>query len=292
MDTSQNSPHARLGLIIPLALAIIIADQLSKAWFVFKLGTHHASTFAEFAAGYFSLWGANGGGAAVTAHYFPFKTGIHVWAPWIEFNLTTNTGAAWSMFTGNSFVLSGVSLLMAALLAYVWWRSFRTHLAMTWALGGIIGGALGNFIDRFRLKEVVDFIDVRIPWIGRIFPHMGDPYDFPIFNVADSCAVIGTLALALYLIVADFRAIRRKRQLAMHGSDEDHLPGFPPTHEYDQQLPGDKPQAGLPSEAEHPNGGMLGSAPPAAHEMSADPPATEAEPAAVDNGEEDGSQRP
>jgi hypothetical protein len=84
---------------------------------------------------------------------------------------------------------------------------------MTWALGAIIGGALGNFVDRFRLREVVDFVDVKIPLIGRLFPALGDPYDFPIFNIADSCAVIGTFALALYLIAADLHGVQRRRKV-------------------------------------------------------------------------------
>jgi hypothetical protein len=104
---------------------------------------------------------------------------------------------------GNSFRLSFVSLAMAILLYLVWSYSFKRNAGMTWALGAIIGGALGNFIDRFRLREVVDFIDVKIPYIGQLFPKLGDPYDFPIFNVADSCAVCGTLALAAYLVISD-----------------------------------------------------------------------------------------
>jgi signal peptidase II len=219
MNTSLQPTRPRLWLLCTLVLVIVVLDQLSKAWFVYRLGTHNQESFSTFMASYFALWGANGGDGAVTAHFFPFRSGIEVWHPWIEFTLTTNTGAAWSMFAGNSFVLSGVSLLMAVLLYYVWWRSFRFHSLMTLALGGIIGGALGNFIDRFRLKEVVDFIDVKIPLIGRLFPSLGDAYDFPIFNVADSCAVIGTLGLALYLVVADIRSMRRKHANAHFADD-------------------------------------------------------------------------
>ncbi len=85
---------------------------------------------------------------------------------------------------------------------------------MTWALGAIIGGALGNFADRFRLKEVVDFVATKIPFIGKLFPRLGDPYDFPIFNIADACAVCGTIALAGYLILADLHGLRRPKTSA------------------------------------------------------------------------------
>jgi len=201
-----------------LAVLIIALDQLSKAYFVWLLGDHQHAGFLSFAGEYFTLWGGQRGavteayGTLAGSNHSVFGPLIWVWEPWIAWNLTTNTGAAWSLFAGNSYALSFVSIAMALLLWYVWHRRFRAHLGMTWALGAIIGGALGNFIDRFRLREVVDFIDVKIPWIGRLIPTLGDPYDFPIFNVADSCAVCGTLALAIYLICADLRGIRRKRR--------------------------------------------------------------------------------
>lgn len=207
-------PHT--GLLVVLVLVAIITDQLSKAWFVYTLGDHQAADFIVFCEGYFKLfagWDPQAGGMVVKT-YFPFKPAIILWDPWLRWNLVTNTGAAWSLFSGNSFALSGVSIVMAGALCWVWNRYFKFHYGMTWALGAIIGGALGNFVDRFRLHEVVDFVDVRLPLIGRIFPQLGDPYNFPIFNVADSCAVCGTLALAGYLILTDIRHLRERRRQA------------------------------------------------------------------------------
>jgi signal peptidase II len=206
---SRRPPLSRI--LWPLIYAIIVADQLSKAYFVYRLGTHAHQGFIRFSLGYFSLWGNVDSMGGVHAHYFPFRPFIPLWEPWFRFSLTTNTGAAWSIFEGNSFALSFVSIFMAVLLYLVWQRSFKHNMAMTYALGAIIGGALGNFIDRFRLKEVVDFIAVKIPYIGKLFPALGDPYDFPIFNVADACAVCGTIALAAYLVVADLRHVRSRR---------------------------------------------------------------------------------
>jgi len=217
-DPGQTRPVLN-RILWPLVIVIVFADQWSKAYFVWLLGSHQHESFTAFLSEYFTLLSSENMravsetyGTLVSNSHAVFKPLIWVWEPWIAWNLTTNTGAAWSLFTGNSFYLSFVSLAMALLLFYVWWRRFRTHLGMTWALGAIIGGALGNFIDRFRLREVVDFIDVKIPWIGRLFPNLGDPYDFPIFNVADSCAVCGTLALALYLVLADLSSVRRRRR--------------------------------------------------------------------------------
>lgn len=200
------------GLLWSLIVFIIAADQLSKAYFVWLLGNHRHTEFQSFCQEYFTIFTTGNGAGGIMSNYAVFKPLVWVWEPWVCWQLTTNTGAAWSLFEGNSYVLSFVSLAMAGLLFFVWWRRFRSHTMMTWALGCIIGGALGNFVDRFRLHEVVDFVDVNIPWIGKLIPALGDPYDFPIFNIADSAAVCGTLALAIYLIASDITNMRQRRQ--------------------------------------------------------------------------------
>jgi signal peptidase II len=213
-----NRHQPRTATLWLLAIVIIVVDQLTKAWFVFKLGNlHQIKTFGEFLPKYFSEFNTslNPNDSIISDSYHsrlvPWQD-IEVWDPWIRWYLTTNKGAAWSMFEGNSLILSGVSLAIAALLWWVWKRNFEYHRGMTIAIGAIIGGALGNFIDRFRLHEVVDFIAVLIPYIGRLIPRLQDPYQFPIFNVADACAVCGTLALAGYLLWLDLTAGRRKKR--------------------------------------------------------------------------------
>ncbi|MEZ5336688.1 MAG: signal peptidase II [bacterium] len=208
----MTKPAARSHTVLfsSLAVFIIIADQLSKAWFVFLLGRHEHASFAAFLGPYFSLWGKQ----MIQSTYFPPTQVVKVWNPWIQWQLTTNTGAAWSMFRGNSIYLSLVSIVIALALIYVWKRYFAEKRGMTWIFGLIVGGALGNFIDRLRVQEVVDFVDVKLPLLGRLFPQLGDPYDFPIFNVADSAAVIGTLCLAIVLVAMDIKAFTGKRRAA------------------------------------------------------------------------------
>jgi signal peptidase II len=215
MEIPRRQP--RTATLWTLAACIIIADQLSKAWFVFRLGNlHGVKTFGEFLPRYFSEFNAtlNREYSIIEHKYYShlLAEDINVLGDWIRFYLTTNKGAAWSMFHGHSLILSFVSLAIATLLWFVWRRNFASHRAMTVAIAAIIGGALGNFIDRFRLQEVVDFVAVRIPYIGRVFPSLGDPYDFPIFNVADASAVCGTIALASYLLWLDLTAGKRKRR--------------------------------------------------------------------------------
>lgn len=215
---SNASRDALTGLVVFLAVAIILADQLSKAWMVYELSSYKLirpqAGFGEFAKDYFGRWdglGKGDGHGVVTERYGPLGGEKLVWDPWVRWRLTTNTGAAWSIFEGNSFALSFVSLIIVFALIFAWNRAFKYNLGMSIACGAILGGALGNFFDRFRLKEVVDFAFVKIPVIGRIFPKLGDPYDFPIFNVADACAVCGTLALAFYLLGLDLSAARRRK---------------------------------------------------------------------------------
>ncbi|MCC7477530.1 signal peptidase II [bacterium] len=229
---SAPTRDALTSLVVTLAVIIILADQLSKAWFVYELSSYKMirpeAGFGEFMQDYFTRWDGLGKGdglGMVTERYGPLGGEQMVWDPWVRWHLTTNTGAAWSIFEGNSFALSFVSLLIVAALVYAWNRAFKYNLGMSIACGAILGGALGNFLDRFRLKEVVDFVFVKIPVVGRIFPGLGDPYDFPIFNVADACAVCGTLALAFYLLGVDLSAMRKKKQAAQPAGGFKPYPG-------------------------------------------------------------------
>jgi signal peptidase II len=110
--------------------------------------------------------------------------------PILDFTLLHNTGAAFSMLANASgwqrpfFVVLG---LVVSLMLVVWiWRSPRGDKLLPVALALILGGALGNVIDRVRLGYVVDFIHA----------HWGAAY-FPAFNIADSAITIGAVLLML-----------------------------------------------------------------------------------------------
>ncbi|NJD32766.1 MAG: lipoprotein signal peptidase [Gammaproteobacteria bacterium] len=117
--------------------------------------------------------------------------------PVLDFTLLHNTGAAFSMLAGASgwqrpfFITLGIAV---SLLLVVWmWRSPRGDKLLPVALALILGGALGNVIDRVRLGYVIDFIHA----------HWGGAY-FPAFNIADSAITIG----AGLLIIDAFREKR------------------------------------------------------------------------------------
>jgi len=105
--------------------------------------------------------------------------------PGFSLTYVRNTGAAFGMLAGapSSLRLPLFLLVTAvavwALVSYL--RATPAHRRMlVWALGGILGGAVGNFICRLRYGEVVDFFHL----------HWG-PWSWPMFNVADSAITVG-----------------------------------------------------------------------------------------------------
>ena len=112
------------------------------------------------------------------------------------FNLThrANTGAAWSMFTGNNAVLATVALA-ALVVLYLTRHHFSAHrLLGQFAFGLIFGGILGNVTDRLLpgRQAVVDFLHFYMARRGTT-----DNFDFPAFNVADSAICTGVALIFL-----------------------------------------------------------------------------------------------
>jgi len=114
--------------------------------------------------------------------------------PVLDFTLLHNTGAAFSMLAGASgwqrWFFIGLAGVVSVLLTVWIWRTPRGEKLLPLALSLILGGAIGNVIDRIWHGYVVDFIHA----------HWGEAY-FPAFNIADSAITIG----AALLIVDAFR---------------------------------------------------------------------------------------
>jgi signal peptidase II len=142
---------------LPLTLLVIVLDQAVKAF--------------------------------VVQHLYPYEP-VHV-LPVLNFTLMYNTGAAFSFLSDASgwqrwlFVALALGVGVAIIL---WLRKLkaRTHALLACSLALILGGAIGNVIDRLRIGHVVDFIHA----------HWNDNY-FPAFNVADSAISIGAALLLL-----------------------------------------------------------------------------------------------
>ncbi len=114
-----------------------------------------------------------------------------------------NTGAAWSLFTGNNGLLAFVSVV-ALLVLYLTRDRFEPHTPLGQAaLGLIFGGILGNLTDRLRVGHVIDFIRFYLERRGD-----GAEVGFPAFNLADSAICIGVALLILRSILLEARPAR------------------------------------------------------------------------------------
>ncbi|MDP6706150.1 MAG: signal peptidase II, partial [Alphaproteobacteria bacterium] len=135
---------ARLGLAV--AVAILIADQLSKMWLIGLLAVHER-------------------GIELT----PFFDLVMVWNRGVSFGLFGAAGLGpWP------FVALAIAIVAAML---VWlWRVETRLLGL--AIGAVVGGALGNTVDRIRFGAVADFFDFHLAG-----------YHWPAFNLADSAIV-------------------------------------------------------------------------------------------------------
>ncbi len=98
-----------------------------------------------------------------------------------------NTGAAWGGFSGFTVILIIISLIILGYFIYLFKGiDFKKRLVFSISLVLVIGGTIGNLIDRLFFRSVTDFLDFNI--FG---------YDFPVFNIADILLVVG---FAIFLI--------------------------------------------------------------------------------------------
>ncbi|WP_260471858.1 signal peptidase II [Bacillus sp. HMF5848] len=109
-----------------------------------------------------------------------------------------NRGAAWGILQGQMWFFYIITIIVVAFLIYYISRLKKSERLLRFTLGLMLGGAIGNFIDRLFRKEVVDFFDIYI-----------FTYDYPIFNIADSALVIG---VGLFFIYSLLEAKKEKEQ--------------------------------------------------------------------------------
>jgi signal peptidase II len=163
--TPSNPPRLSLArqkdlLMAGMGLLVIVIDQLTKQWIL----------------EYFKTCGG--------------RQPIPVLGPILELQLLCNTGVAFSLLEGDGikFLLIGIAIVA---IGYLYWRSRETgSLLLKVSFGLVLGGALGNLIDRLHYGFVVDFIHFQIPRIG---------FSFAVFNIADSAISVGVVILAYLL---------------------------------------------------------------------------------------------
>ncbi len=157
-DERRRAGEANGWKWLPLTVGVILLDQATKAWMV---------------------------------QHFHIYESVHL-LPVLDITLMFNTGAAFSFLSDASgwqkwlFVVLALGV-GAAILGWLRRLKARAQGLLCCSLTLILGGALGNVIDRLRIGHVVDFISV----------HWGRAYYFPAFNVADSAITIGAILLLL-----------------------------------------------------------------------------------------------
>jgi len=149
------------AVFLGLAAAIAVADQLTKAWLTSFLGPGQS---------------------------------VDVLGDWLRLVHGQNNGGLFGLFRGQALLFGAVSLVVVGLIVLYHGRSPRSrYLSIT--LGLLLGGAIGNLIDRLRIGYVVDFVDAGIGTLR-----------WYTFNVADSAI---SFALLLLLAAAIWPAVAR-----------------------------------------------------------------------------------
>lgn len=161
------SPARRNDLLmVAVGVLVVLADQLTKHWI-----TQYFTAGAP-------------------------KDPISLLGPYLQLIYDQNTGVAFSLLEGQGVLFLFIAIAIAVV-GYLYWRLHDSaSLPLKLTFGLILGGALGNVIDRFSHQYVVDFIHFQIP----------GHFDYPIFNLADSAICVGVVLLAVLLWRADSSA--------------------------------------------------------------------------------------
>lgn len=156
--------HRHALVIVSVAAALVVLlDQLSKLWIVENMSRASSQVLIE---------------------------------GFLRLRYTRNTGAAFGIFQGGTGVLSVAAIAIVGAIIFSATRMGSTNRLTVLSMGLIVGGAIGNLVDRLRLGYVVDFIEVYGPRI-----QLGNSvYTWPVFNVADSAITIGVILLVATML--------------------------------------------------------------------------------------------
>jgi len=159
---ARTRPGPAWFIFLGLALIVLVVDQLAKAWIV-----------ANVAQGEL----------------------VSVIGDWVRFVYSKNNGALFGLFSSSAVLFAIGSLIVLCLIVWYHARTPR-NVALSIALGLLLGGATSNLIDRLRIGYVVDFIDIGI----------GDVRFFT-FNIGDSAISLAILMLLILAFTAEGRAV-------------------------------------------------------------------------------------
>ncbi len=154
-------PARRNDLVMVFtAVLLVVIDQLTKRWIVVYFASQ------------------------------PQRPPIPLLGNVLDLEYVQNNGVAFSLLAGQTVLFVFIALAIAVI-AVLYWRTRDTaSLPLKLTFGLIMGGAVGNLLDRFTRGSVVDFIHFHLDAIG---------FNFAVFNVADSGITVGVFLLAVLL---------------------------------------------------------------------------------------------
>ncbi|MFD2682900.1 signal peptidase II [Bacillus seohaeanensis] len=110
-----------------------------------------------------------------------------------------NRGAAWGILEGQMWFFYIITIIVVIGIVYYMQKHAKGKILFSVSLAFMLGGAIGNFIDRVLRKEVVDFLNTYI-----------FNYDFPIFNIADAALTVGVVLLLIYMFFDEIKEKKAK----------------------------------------------------------------------------------
>jgi signal peptidase II len=127
---------------------------------------------------------------------------------------TTNTGAVFGVFSDQTFIMTIASFVGVGILLFFYHSHSGSERLVRLSLGLLLGGAIGNLIDRIWLGKVTDFLDVGA---------------WPIFNLADSAIVTGIVILVVVFMFQENKTAKDKKEVPANQAviAEDDLPQIP-----------------------------------------------------------------
>ena len=129
---------------------------------------------------------------------------VQVLGDFIKFTFVYNQGGALGIKLGNIIFYSVISFAAAVVIIIYMIKTHSSNKIVTTVLAMVVGGAIGNFIDRIAYGQVVDFIDIDIPDIktgGFLFFKEFELNRWYIFNIADIALTVGLVGFIFYLLL-------------------------------------------------------------------------------------------
>lgn len=125
---------------------------------------------------------------------------INVISNFFRITYVRNNGAAWSLFSGNRLFLIAISLIAILVIYFYFIKDKKLNKWEFLSYGILLGGIIGNLIDRIIYGYVIDYLDFKI-----------FNYNFPVFNIADICIVVSIIIICICMIGGELNARNRNK---------------------------------------------------------------------------------